>query len=82
MIQNLGIIYNKDEKIVNHRSLIQVLFNPILRLVGFQIVTKYDPSKNKLLKPAICRCEKQKVLNFHKYNLEKTDKVESKRKII
>ena len=32
----LGILY-KDGKIVNHRSLVKVLFNPILRRFGYYI---------------------------------------------
>jgi hypothetical protein len=33
---NLGILY-KDGKIVNHRSLVKVLLNPILRYFGYYI---------------------------------------------
>ena len=37
----LGILY-KDNKAVNHRSLVKVLLNPILRKFGIQIATNYN----------------------------------------
>jgi len=37
----LGIIY-KDGKIINHRSLLKIVFNPLLRLFGWQIATRFD----------------------------------------
>jgi hypothetical protein len=37
----LGILY-KNNKIVNHRSLLKVLVNPILRYFGYCIGTKYE----------------------------------------
>jgi hypothetical protein len=40
----LGILY-KDNIIVNHRSLLKVLFNPILRYLGFYIGTKLENDK-------------------------------------
>lgn len=40
----LGILY-KDDKIVNHRSLLKVLLNPIMRYFGFCIATKYENNK-------------------------------------
>ena len=43
----LGILY-KDNKIVNHRSLLKVLINPILRYFGFYIGTSYNLSNNKI----------------------------------
>jgi len=42
----LGIIY-KDNKIINHRSLLKVLLNPFLRCVGLYIGTIYDNGKLK-----------------------------------
>jgi len=37
----LGILY-KNNKIVNHRSLLKVLINPILRYFGYYIGTEYE----------------------------------------
>jgi len=34
----LGIII-KNYKVINHRSLIKVLFNPFLRFIGYEIAT-------------------------------------------
>ena len=36
----LGVLY-KDGKVVNHRSFLKVVINPILRYFGFCIATKY-----------------------------------------
>ena len=36
----LGIVY-KDNKIINHRSLLKVLLNPFLRRIGLYIGTLY-----------------------------------------
>ena len=36
----LGILY-KDNKIVNHRSLLKVFINPILRYFGYQFGTVF-----------------------------------------
>jgi len=69
MRMNLGVVYNKDGKIVNHRSLIKVIFNPFLRLFGIQIATQYDKERNKLCKPVITKTKKIKKVNFN-YSLE------------
>ena len=42
----LGIFMNQ-EKLVNHRSLIKIIFNPIFRLFGFDIKTLINYSLNK-----------------------------------
>ena len=44
MKMKLGILY-KDNKIVNHRSLLKVLINPILRYFGYCIGTEYENEK-------------------------------------
>lgn len=41
---NLGILY-KDGVIVNHRSILKVFFNPILRYFGVFIGTEYKDGK-------------------------------------
>jgi hypothetical protein len=40
----LGILY-KNNEVVNHRSLLKVLINPILRYFGYCIGTKYINSQ-------------------------------------
>jgi len=42
----LGIIY-KNDKIINHRSLLKVILNPFLRCIGIYIGTKCE---NNILK--------------------------------
>ena len=56
----LGIVY-KEDKIINHRSLLKVLLNPFLRCVGLQIGTWYD--NGQLKGPKLVRCNKtQKII--------------------
>jgi hypothetical protein len=40
-IKPLGILY-KNNKIVNHRSLLKILLNPILRVFGFCLGSLFD----------------------------------------
>ena len=53
---NLGIVY-KDNKIVNHRSLLKVTLNPSLRIIGFCIATDYNP--DRLGKPVFIKQKRQ-----------------------
>ena len=46
MIKPLGIII-KNGAVVNHRSLLKVLFNPLLRVFGFYIASNFE--KNDFL---------------------------------
>jgi hypothetical protein len=76
----LGILY-KDNKIVNHRSLLKVLINPILRYFGFQIGTPSNLIKlTGLIK--FMKCEKTNNIkwNFNSYN--EYDRIVKKRRII
>jgi hypothetical protein len=38
---HLGLVFNNDGICVNHRSLLKVICNPFLRLVGWQIASDY-----------------------------------------
>lgn len=40
-IKPFGILF-KDNKMVNHRSLLKIICNPILRVLSFQIVSYFD----------------------------------------
>lgn len=79
-ILKLGIIENKG-KIVNHRSLIKVLFNPFLRIFGIQIGTLYFPDSNKLGYPTISKCNKLTDIKFS-FESNEYDKIVKKRMII
>jgi hypothetical protein len=50
---NLGIVW-KDGKPINHRSLLKVLLNPLLRCIGWQITSLF--SENKFVKYCLMRC--------------------------
>lgn len=58
---NLGILY-KDGKIVNHRSLLKVLLNPILRYFGYYIGTICIDEKLKGIK--IQKGQKSKSIKY------------------
>ena len=76
---DLGILY-KDGKVVNHRSVFKVLFNPILRYFGYQIATILN-NDGSLGKPVIEKCERTSTI---KYSLEhnECDKIVKKRIIL
>ena len=76
---NLGVVYNKDNKIINHRSLIKVLINPFLRLIGIQIATKFDPNTQTLGSSVIIRCTK--IPFSFKYKLNNGNYIIKKRMI-
>lgn len=61
----LGIVY-KDNKVINHRSLFKVLFNPIFRYFGFCFSTVVE--NNQLGNYQIIRCGKAKVEWDFKYH--------------
>ncbi len=58
---NLGIIY-KNGKIINHRSLLKVIMNPFLRLIGLQIATVSE--NNKLYYSRLVRCPQKCQFNW------------------
>jgi hypothetical protein len=65
----LGILY-KDKKIVNHRSLLKVLVNPILRYFGYCIGTIYDSSTEQLDGIRIAKVDKTNKIkwDFNSHN--------------
>lgn len=76
---DLGILY-KDGKIVNHRSLIKVIFNPLLRYFGYQIGTILNDNGTLGL-PKINKCKKSyKIIWSLEYN--EYDTIIKKRRII
>lgn len=63
----LGIIY-RDGKIINHRSFLKVIFNPVLRYFGYQIATQYCDKTDTLGGVLINKCEKVKNIRWEKYD--------------
>jgi hypothetical protein len=63
----LGILY-KDGKIVNHRSLIKVLLNPIFRKLGFQIGSICINNEIKGIKIDKCKKANEIKWDFNSYN--------------
>lgn len=75
----LGVIY-QDNKIINHRSLIKVLFNPILRYFEFQIGTKFK--YNELGDVKFEKCSKTNFIKWEKYTLTDNMTLIKKRTLI
>lgn len=75
----LGILYHKG-KIVNHRSLLKVLLNPILRYCGCYIGSVCEDNRIKGLKLKKCKRAKKNIYDFNSYNDH--DRIERKRMII
>lgn len=76
---DLGVLY-KDGKVVNHRSLVKVLFNPILRYFGYQIATILNDN-GSIGKPVISKCEKTNKIEYS-LNHNECDKIVKKRILI
>lgn len=62
----LGIVY-KDGSVINHRSLVKVALNPILRYFGYHIVSQFNDGV--IGKPMLSSTDKQPI-RWEKY---KTD---------
>ena len=76
---DLGVLY-KDGKVVNHRSLVKVLFNPILRYFGCQIATILN-NDGSIGKSVISKCERTSKIEYSlKHN--ECDKIVKKRIIL
>ena len=82
---NLGIIYRKSidqtYHMCNHRSLLKIIINPFLGLIGLNIATnQYD---DKLGYCVIVKCKRQiQFKKSWKYELEENQKVEFRRWLI
>ena len=77
----LGILY-KDDKIVNHRSLLKVLVNPILRYFGYCIGTIYDSSAEQLGGIRIVKTDKSNKIKWDFNNHNEYDVIIKKRLLI
>jgi hypothetical protein len=77
----IGILY-KDDKIVNHRSLLKVLVNPILRYFGYCIGTIYDSSAEQLGGIRIVKVEKLNEIKWDFNNHNEYDVIIKKRLLI
>jgi hypothetical protein len=73
---NLGILY-KNGKIANHRSLLKVLINPILRYFGYCIGTKIV--NNKLCGVRLMKQKRTKRIRWDFNNFNDFDKIIKKR---
>ena len=60
----LGIVYDEKGKIINHRSLLKVILNPFLRIIGINIATKYNSHENKLFGISVVKCNRIQNISF------------------
>ncbi len=71
---NLGLIYNEDGNLINHRSLLKIILNPFLRFFGLQIITPYDKNTNSIIgiiNIEVCkRTKKMLFKNSWQYNIQ------------
>ena len=72
----LGILY-KNGKIVNHRSLLKVVLNPVLRYFGYYIGSICIDNEIIGLKLGICEKSIKIICNLNSYN--EYDFIEKKR---
>lgn len=78
---NLGIVYNKNGEVINHRSILKVFLNPFLQILGFRFVTHCSIITNELGRVSIRRCERVIDFNFS-YKLTDDLKLVKERRII
>jgi len=79
---NLGVVW-KDGEIINHRSLLKILFNPILRCFGWQIASEF--AENKWARYVIIKADAACQTHALKWALAYNNEgciVEKKRRII
>ena len=80
----LGLIYNDKNKLINHRSLLKVLCNPIMRTRGICIASEFDKQDN-FLRYRIINCEKVplwKGISNLRYDFQPGFKVIKKRRLL
>jgi len=75
----IGILY-KDNKIVNHRSLIKVLLNPVFRYFGFQIGSVCR--NNMVVGIKLQRCPRSRRIHYDFNSYNEYDFILKKRMII
>lgn len=61
MFENLGIIVDRKNNPVNHRSVLKVVCNPFLRVFGYQFATELQDD-NQLGKVVFTKCNKINLL--------------------
>ena len=52
----LGVVQNNRGALINHRSLLKVVMNPFLRVLGVQVATLLDPNTLELSGLVVTRC--------------------------
>lgn len=76
---NLGLIYDSTNQLINHRSILKIVLNPILRSIGWQIATPYNKITKILGWMIIEQCPKKKIEFRFFYDLENCKLVKKRR---
>ena len=85
MFEHLGIVYNAEGEVVNHRSVLKVLLNPIFRWMGFCIgsLAIEDKAGNVVGVGGMRWCKHPRSsLVWKRYELEPGWRVEKRRRIV
>ncbi len=72
----LGVVY-KNGSVINHRSLLKVLLNPVLRYFGYYIASKFD--NNHIGSIQLLKGQKTDKIKFDFNYLGDYDLIEKKR---
>lgn len=75
----LGVLY-KNNEIVNHRSLLKVILNPIFRYFGVCLGTNYN--NGQLGWYSFMKCQRQETIKWDMNNHNDFDHLEKKRWLI
>lgn len=65
----LGIVY-RNGRIINHRSFVKVVLNPVLRYFGLEIATLYSDKDNTLGRVILQKCERIQNIRWENYQCE------------
>jgi hypothetical protein len=79
---NIRTLYLSIKEMNMNLGIIKVILNPFLRLFGYQIGTIYSKSRNELLWPIVCKCEKRNLKFSFDFKLDSGETLDRIRTII
>ena len=80
MFEHLGVIVNAEGAPINHRSILKVCVNPILRFFGFCIATNSNGAH--IGAPVLIKQRRTKTIRWLRYKLPVDCTIIKKRRII
>lgn len=79
MFSALGLVYDLNNNLQNHRSLLKILLNPWLRTIGWHIATSYNKITRKMGLIVINRCPKKKLEFSFSYDMTNLKLIKKRR---